>query len=327
MAREDKIASVVLRKANESSVETTIREILEALHWQDIIQPDSRVNIKLNLSSINPETLQASNTDPAIIRVVSRTFQERTSNITLVESDGMRYSAEEAFEKNGIYQLADELGVEVRNLSREPQIYGVHRLLEGFGLPSLLLEETDVFITLPVVKTHALTVFSGALKNQWGCIPRYDRILLHKHLDELIPVLNKFFKPQLAIMDGIWGMEGRGPTSGKPRYMGVVLGSRYPASLDATAMRLIGLDPYSSRHVVLSAGEELGPIDEDKIQIDGDFGGLKTQFEPAHLDWAVRWMNEFSRYPFFVHKILLNRWLFRVSKSLVKALRSVGVVR
>lgn len=41
-------------------------------------------------------------------------------------------------------------------------------------LPRLLLE-ADVVVTLPVLKTHALTYFTGALKNQWGCLPQYDR--------------------------------------------------------------------------------------------------------------------------------------------------------
>jgi len=318
---------VVILPVNERTITRAVKKIMLALGWADVVSPDSKVVIKLNLSSISPETQKASNTDCAVIKRVCQVLRQRTQNIILVESDGMRYSAEEAFEKNGIYQLAEEADVEVRNLSKEPQVYGVHPLLEDFGLPRLLLEETDVFITLPVLKTHALTVFTGALKNQWGCIPRYDRILLHKHIDELIPILNKLFKPQIVIMDGIWGMEGRGPTSGKPRYMGVILGSCHPASLDATAMRLIGLDPYTARHVVLSAGEELGTIDADKIEIEGDFEELKTQFEPARLDWAVHWMNELSRYPFFVHQILLNPWIFRAGKGAVRLLRSIGIVR
>lgn len=312
---------------DDDDILQSVIDIMESCNWISITPPNGHVVVKLNLSSIQPSTLRASNTDRRIVRAVCQVLQSMTPRITLVEADGMRYPAEDAFEKSGIYQLAEEMGVEVRNLSKEPQVYGVHPLLEGFGLPRLLLEETDVFITLPVLKTHALTVFTGALKNQWGCIPRYDRILLHKHIDKLVPILNKLFKPQIVIMDGIWGMEGRGPTSGKPRHMGVILGSRFPASLDATAMRLIGLNPYTAKHVVLSAGEELGPIDEDKIEVDGDFEGLKTEFEPARLDWAVRWMNELSRYPFFVHHILLNQWIFRAGKGAVRLLRSIGVVR
>ena len=323
----DRKSQVFLRSVTDKTIAQEVASLLTALNWTELVQPNCRVAVKLNLSSIEDRTLQASNTDNRITEALCKTLQQRTTRITLVESDGMRYTAEDAFSKNGIYKLAERIGVDVVNLSRQPQVKGLHPLLEENGLPRMLLEETDVFITLPVLKTHALTVFTGALKNQWGCVPQYDRILLHKNLDELLPIINRLFKPSLAIMDGIWGMEGRGPTNGKPRYMGVLLGSRFAASLDATAMRLIGLDPVTSKHIRLAPDEILGPIDLDKIDVIGDFDGLQTQFEPAVLDWAVHWMNELSRFRFFVHQILLNKQVFSAGKATVQALRGVGVVR
>lgn len=319
---------VSIRECKQTDrIENAISQILTSLDWGSIIGKKSRVAIKLNLSNIDKKYIKASNTDPEIVRSVCRILKQRTDNLILVESDGIRYSAEEAFEKTGIYQIAEEVNAEVCNLSKEPQIYGLHPLLEDFGLPRLLIEETDVFITLPVLKTHALTTFTGALKNQWGCIPRHDRVLLHKNIHELIPIINKLLNPQICIMDGICGMEGRGPTSGKPRNLGLILGSRNPASLDATAMRLVGLNPDMAKHIVLSNGEELGPINENDIEIDGDFEKLKTNFEPANLDWAIRSMNDLTKYPFFVKHILENPAIFEVGKAAVKSLRAIGVVR
>lgn len=320
-------ATVVIRQISDETIFQEVEAVMEALNWTEIVQSDMRVAIKLNLSSIEDRTLQASNTDNRLTEAVCKVLQRRTRHITLVESDGMRYTADDAFAKNGIYKLAEKLNVQVVNLSNTPVVADLHPLLEGNGLPRMLLEEIDVFITLPVLKTHALTAFTGALKNQWGCVPQYDRILLHKNLDELLPIVNRLFKPSLSIMDGIWGMEGRGPTNGKPRYMGVILGSRFPASLDATAMRLIGLDPASSKHIRIAPDAILGPIDTKSINIDGDFDELRTEFEPANLDWAVQGMNELSRSPFFVHKILLNQRIFEVGKAAVQALRGVGIVR
>src|SRR5438105_8856215 len=98
-------------------------------------------------------------------------------------------------------------------------------------MPSVLLE-ADVFITLPVLKTHSLTYFTGALKNQWGCVPHYNRILLHKWLDPLLVSLQSLLRPELAIMDGIVGMEGRGPVNGKPRRLDLALASRDAVALD-----------------------------------------------------------------------------------------------
>ena len=314
---------------NVKNVVNVVKEIMNLLNWEDLIKEETRVLIKLNLSSIEERFLKASNTDKKIIEAVVTVLKKKTNKIVLIESDGMRYSAEEAFRINGIYELAERMNISVINLSNEKHIYGLHPLLEDFGIPEILLSDNSILITLPVLKTHAITAISGALKNQWGCIPRYDRILLHKNLDILLPFLNKLLRPQIAIMDGIWCMEGRGPTSGKPRYLGIILGSRFPASLDAVAMRLIGLDPHNSKHLVLSSGEELGSIKEEDIVIEGKeiFEKYKVHFEPAKLDWVLRLMNYMTRSKFFVYKILLNNNIFKIGKIAVNILRNIGIVR
>ncbi|GAI15207.1 unnamed protein product, partial [marine sediment metagenome] len=52
-------------------------------------------------------------------------------------------------------------------------------------------------------------------------------------------------KPDLAIMDGIVGMEGDGPAAGPPRKIGVVLASQDLVALDAVASHIIGYAPSS----------------------------------------------------------------------------------
>ena len=47
-------------------------------------------------------------------------------------------------------------------------------------------------------------------------------------------------KPALSIMDGIVGMEGEGPTSGKPRNIGALILSTDPYALDVVVTDLIG---------------------------------------------------------------------------------------
>src|SRR5205085_10068096 len=174
----------------------------------------------------------------------------------------------------------DELGVQVLNLSKDKLIDIPDARMQGFGMSKTWLE-ADAFITLPVLKTHATTVFTGALKNQWGCIPRYDRILLHKYLHELIGEVNRLRPVSLALMDGLVGMQGRGPINGYPIDLNVLLASRDPVALDATAMRLIGLDPRRSSHVVHAHRIGLGALDGGEIVIDGSFAELRTTVQPA----------------------------------------------
>lgn len=318
-------------------IKNTVGLILDKLEWEKIIKAEKPVYIKLNLSSANPETFHYANTDKDVLRALLEILTAKTKNIFLVESDLARGDkesgfygggqAEEMFELNGIDKIAKEFGVSTLNLSRQEQIFGIDPLFEDFGLPKCLLDENKVFISLPVIKTHALTSFTGALKNQWGCVPRWDRILLHKNLDKLIVLCNKLIKPDLIIMGGKYAMEGRGPTSGEPKEFPVILGSKKPASIDVVAINLIGLNPIEVAHVRLAKSELLGEIDINKIKVVGEFKENKIKFKKANLDWVLGLLNYLSRYKFFVYKILMNQPLFNVTKKVVQFLRKIKIVR
>ena len=218
--------------------------------------------------------------------------------------------------------MAAELGCKVLNLSRDSLVDVPDARMAGFGMSKTWLE-ADAFITLPVLKTHATTVFTGALKNQWGCIPRYDRILLHKHLHELIVEVNRLRPVTLALMDGLVGMQGRGPINGYPIDLNVLLASRDPVALDATAMRLIGLDPLTSQHVVHAETIGLGRLAADQVTVDGPFAEVAIAAEPAVEDWAIKLMNRVSRSSFLTRNLLLNDGIFYPIRRAVNAVRGV----
>jgi uncharacterized protein (DUF362 family) len=320
-----------------NGIENTVRLILDNLQWEKIITGDKPVYIKLNLSAARPETFDYANTDKNVLRAVLGIITRKTGNIFLIESDLQRGNkkggfygggtAEEMFRVGGIDKIAGEFGVTALSLSNQEQVFGVDPLLEDFGFPKCLLDENKVFVTMPLIKTHALTRFTGALKNQWGCVPRWDRILLHKNLNELIILCNKLIKPDLVIMGGRYAMEGRGPTSGESREFPVLVGSAKPASADAVAAELIGLDPAEIKHISLASSDLLGYIDLRRIQIIGSFEKNKTCFKPANLDWVLKWVNYLSRYKFFVYHILQNNLIFRTAKFFVQFLRKLGIVR
>jgi uncharacterized protein (DUF362 family) len=311
---------VSLRRADRANLLPTVRDLLEACRWREVIADGNSVVIKPNLCTDRAEQIHTANTSLDVLRAVCQVLLERTSRLTIVESDGARYPAEAAFENNGVYRLADELGIRVLNLSKDELIEMPDRRLKGFGMARTWLE-ADAFVTLPVLKTHATTVFTGALKNQWGCIPRYDRILLHKHLHELIAQVNHIRPVTLAIMDGLVGMQGRGPINGYPINLNVLLASRDPVALDATAMRLIGLEPATSRHLVESNRLGLGSLTADGILVDGPFASLRTTVEPAVEDWAIKVMNKIAKSEFLTKHFLLNDGLFYPVRRVVNALR------
>lgn len=319
-------STVLIRSAKAQTLDAIVADILQYYQASSRIHADSRVVIKPNLCSESRSKIAHANTDHRLLECVCRQLKEFTEHVVVGESDGIRAPAELAMEESGVFELAKTLDLQVVNFSKDRLVDTGHKMLQGFGLPATLLE-ADYVVTLPVLKTHALTVFSGAIKNQWGCVPRYDRILLHKYLDQLLCDLNGLLKPSLAIMDGLICVEGRGPVNGKPREVGAILASDDLVALDATAMRLVGLEPRESRHIVLSHEGGFGQLEESGITVDGPFDEFACQFEPAVLDWAIRAMNYCTRSSFFTKKILMNDRIFQPTKQLVNLSRKIGLVR
>ena len=85
------------------------------------------------------------------------------------------------------------------------------------------------------VKPNGCAVMGrGCALEAKGKIPKIDSTLgtcIKKFGNHVYP---------LALMDGMIGMQGRGPINGYPINLDVLLASRDPVALDATAMRLIG---------------------------------------------------------------------------------------
>jgi uncharacterized protein (DUF362 family) len=316
------LSTVSLRRADRTDPLPTVRELLDRCAWRDLVPANGSVVVKPNLCTERPDMIPCANTSLSVLRAVCTVLRERTDRVTIVESDGARYPAEAAFENTGVYKMAAELGCRVLNLSKDTLVDVPDARMAGFGMSKTWLE-ADCFITLPVLKTHATTVFTGALKNQWGCIPRFDRILLHKHLHELIVEVNRLRPVTLALMDGLVGMQGRGPINGYPIDLNVLLASRDPVALDATGMRLIGLDPLTSRHVVHAETIGLGTCLSEKIAVDGPFAELARTVEPAVEDWAIKLMNRVSRSPFLTRNLLLNDGIFYPIRRAVNAVRGV----
>jgi uncharacterized protein (DUF362 family) len=315
--------SVILRSLKDTRLDDAVAEIMDFCNWMEIVQEGASVVVKPNLCTERKEQIRCGNTSIEVLTSVCRVLKTRTDNVIIGESDGMRYKAEQAFENTGVYDMASKIGVKTINFSNDELVEVDHPLLKGWGFSRTYLD-ADVFISLPVLKTHATTVFTGTLKNQWGCIPRYDRILLHRYLDDLIVEVNRIKKPSISIMDGTIGMQGRGPINGYPINLGVILGSRDPVALDATSMRLVGLNPYDAKHVLLAAKRGLGKIDSEEIAVDGDFGSLRTDIEPAEMDWAIRLLNLLSRSEFITRNLILDDKIFYPVRKTVIVLRQVA---
>jgi uncharacterized protein (DUF362 family) len=128
------------------------------------------------------------------------------------------------------------------------------------------------------MKTHAKTGITGALKNQWGCLPKM-RHEYHLVLDDALADLNSAMRPVLAVMDGTVGLEGNGPKSGRPRIMDRILCSTDPVALDTIQAISMGVDPASVRHLATCAARGIGTNDRRRI----DVRGVAPEDEPVRF--------------------------------------------
>jgi uncharacterized protein (DUF362 family) len=97
-------------------------------------------------------------------------------------------------------------------------------------------------------------------------------------IDGCIVDITATVRPQLAIVDGIVGMEGDGPIMGDPKQVGVlVLGRNLPA-VDATCSRIMGINPHRVVSLDLAEGW-LGPLRETCIrQVGETIAAVATPF-------------------------------------------------
>jgi uncharacterized protein (DUF362 family) len=91
--------------------------------------------------------------------------------------------------------------------------------------------------------------------------------------------INATVRPDFAIVDGIVGMEGNGPTQGTAKPCGVLVMGDDPVAVDATCTRIMGLIPEQVEYLT-QAGILLGHLREEKIsQIGETIAQVLTPFE------------------------------------------------
>ncbi|MHB1477589.1 MAG: DUF362 domain-containing protein, partial [Coriobacteriia bacterium] len=132
----------------------------------------------------------------------------------------------------------------------------------------------DGLVSLPKLKTHALTRMTGAVKNQFGCVPGFLKGEFHTKMpnvelfSQMLVDLNLLLRPRLYVMDAVVGMEGNGPRNGDPRQVGVLLLSDDPVAIDAVGCRIMALDPSLVETLVY--GERWGLGSASDIEVVGD---------------------------------------------------------
>jgi uncharacterized protein (DUF362 family) len=164
------------------------------------------------------------------------------------------------------------------------------------GLPTLTLpatvDQVDWIVSMPKMKTHHWVGVTLSMKNLFGMMPGivygWPKNVFHwMQLEPSILDIHATVKPHFAIIDGIVGMEGDGPIVGTPKPAGVLVMGRDLPAVDATAARIMGIDPLKIAYLRSAHGSIEAILPENIIQRGENIASVRTDFQlldliPAH---------------------------------------------
>lgn len=313
LEREEKM-SIVAVKECYSYQTAELTEKLDLLLAElgglaKFIKAGDKVLFKTNLlMGKAPEA--AVTTNPEFIRVLARKVKALGAEVTIADSPGGPFNdklLKRAYQKSGLYQMAAEEKIKLNyNTDSKKHEYKEGKINKSFQLASYL-EEADLIINLPKLKTHGLTMYTGGVKNLFGCIPGVLKAEYHLRMQSvydfsrMLNDLVALVAPELTIMDAVVGMEGEGPSNGKPRRFNYLLASTSPYYLDLAAVKILGIEPAEKVPSIKSALEDK-IIEKEKLEIRGDKVNAAENVEIPKIEKENNLLD--SRMPEFLSDIL-----------------------
>jgi uncharacterized protein (DUF362 family)/NAD-dependent dihydropyrimidine dehydrogenase PreA subunit len=270
-----KVALVRCESYEYAEVKTAVQKGLDLLGGAGkFAKLGEKILFKVNLL-IGEAPEKCATTHPTILKAAAEIFKTTGAGLSYGDSPAFG-STHSAAKKSGMVDIAEETGIELKDFQTGSEVQfadGVQN--KKFTIANAVLE-SDGVISLPKLKTHGFEKFTGAVKNQFGCIPGLLKGEFHVRVPDALQFakmlvdLDRRVHPRLYIMDGVYAMEGNGPRGGTPKKMNVLLFSEDPIALDATACRIINLDPALVPTIIAGRDAGRGVFAIDGIELVGD---------------------------------------------------------
>ncbi|MBN2123980.1 MAG: DUF362 domain-containing protein [Deltaproteobacteria bacterium] len=260
----------------EEKLEAGVRRAVDLLGGMTrFVRPGDRVLLKANLlCSRAPE--KRVTTDPGVVRAVARMVLEAGARPFIGDSPSLG-SFRRIAEKSGMAAVAEQLGIEVVELSDpvpvSPPEGSLFRKLE---ISSQALN-ADRIINLPKLKTHSQMLLTLGVKNLFGTVVAQRKAEWHytagvdrDTFASLLLDIYRTVQPGITILDGIWAMEGRGPSNGRPRKLNLIAAAEDAVALDTLVCRILGVPPRSFPLYRVARRRGIGATDEEALILRGD---------------------------------------------------------
>lgn len=262
------------RAPSPESIESMVRESIDLLGGVGcIIRTGDTVALKPNVVT-GRLAGRGVTTDPDVLKALIRlSYEAGAGRVIVVEGSGYGSPTMEALELSGIKAAAEACGARVVDVDSDELVrvkVPDPLVLEEIPVSKAFLE-SDVKINVPVMKTHDQMLMTLGMKNMKGIIPKPQKRLFHRiGLAKAIVDLNKAVPLDLTVVDGIYAMEGLGPSLGSIVEMDLILASRDVYSLDVIGSSVMGFEPGEVEYLKLASDQGLVKLDGSEIEVVGE---------------------------------------------------------
>ncbi len=284
-----------------------VRKALDLLADDVQIPQDRPILVKPNLVS---DTVELAATPVDAVRAVLDFLKSLGAKDFIIGEGtaGPEGKTMDGFERFGYLPLQDEYGIELQDLNKSDDFVVFEAFDADLNPVHIRLYKIyfDTFV-VPVarMKTHLQAIVTLSIKNAAiGSIYNPDRHSLAWHDPEIgkfshdpKPInlyLARFahtIMPQLAVIDGVVGMEGKGPVAGTPVESGVALAGTNALATDIIGSEVMGFDYRTVGYLWYLS--EIMEMERENIDVAGDNPrDCITRFKPyermqAILPWWV----------------------------------------
>ncbi len=279
------MSKVVIKECENYNTHNLMEKLNSGMNllggWDSFVKPGMKVLLKVNLIGPKPSE-SAGVTHCEFVRALTKILNQKGCTVWIGDSAGGAIAGisptAQSLEISGLNKVAAEEHAVIKNFDKEGTVDTGRKCsyLDKLYLSKPLFE-ADFIINLPKLKTHSANIYSGAVKNVFGCIQglrkaEYHRVAPNpKDFGNVLVDIHEATKIGLHIMDGVIAMEGEGPTAGDVYQANKILISQDPLALDTAAIKMIGLDIKDVPIMQAAIERKLGESDEGKIEICGDY--------------------------------------------------------
>jgi uncharacterized protein (DUF362 family) len=271
----------------ESSYAACAESVERAFSAFPLVISGKSVVVKVNAIRACDPDQSAIVTHPALLRAVIEKLETLgPKRIIVGDSVGTESygNSRHVFDTTG---LAAAAGPHYRNLSLNLKMVDVERPFERRVAVLKDVLDADVYISLAKMKTHGMTMLSGAVKNNYGLLAGAQKSWYHYYSErpevfaEILIEMYRLRPPDLVIMDGILAMEGYGPCSPESRRVNKVLAAADAVALDTVMARMMGFRTDEVPYLRIAGERGIGETDLDSMEIEGDCSPIQGFNRPV----------------------------------------------